>query len=110
MNDKSNNESDVPLKSVLQEWRINSPLPPRFQEQVWRRIERQEANAPKPFWFLMVNWFRSSVVHPRWAVAYAAILLLVGLTGGFLRAQYDNTKLDGMMQARYVQSIDPYQK
>jgi hypothetical protein len=110
MNQDMNNQNDEPLRSVLREWRVESPLPPRFQEQVWNRIEREEANVPLALWPLILAWFKSSVARPAFAVAYASVLLMAGLTAGFVHAQQENAKLNSAIEARYVQSIDPYQK
>lgn len=110
MNTKPNNENDDQLRSVLREWKLNEPLPPRFREQVWSRIEGRAARESISLWQFIVNWTNHVVARPALAVASAVILLTLGLAGGFFRAQHDNAKLDSMMETRYVQSIDPYQK
>lgn len=110
MNTQPNKSSDDQLHSALREWKLNEPLPPRFREQVWNRLERQTADESVGFWQFMVGWINSSVARPALAVIYASILLALGLAGGFLRAQHDNAKMDSSIETRYVQSVDPYQK
>jgi hypothetical protein len=110
MNEDMNNQNDEPLRSALREWRVESPLPPRFQEQVWNRIERQDAVVSVALWPLILRWLKSSVARPAFAVAYASFLLMAGLAAGFMHAQQENDNLDSAIEARYVQSLDPYQK
>jgi hypothetical protein len=110
MKENPENQSDEPLRSLLREWRMETPLPPRFQEQVWNRIERQDADVSIALWPSILDWLKSSVARPAFAVAYASVLLMAGLTAGFVHAQQENAKLDSAIEARYVQSIDPYQK
>ena len=47
MKSKNSDGDDAPLDALLQEWKPKPALPTRFQEQVWRRIERAET-APVP--------------------------------------------------------------
>ncbi|MGA2748625.1 MAG: hypothetical protein ABSG59_07600 [Verrucomicrobiota bacterium] len=110
MSENPHSQSDESLRSVLRQWRMETPLPPRFQERVWGRIERQYAAAPVSLWTLLLQWFSSSAARPAFALAYAVILLMAGATGGALRAQHQNARIEQMAQARYVQSVDPYQK
>jgi hypothetical protein len=43
MNTNQPKHEDEPLRALLKEWKAKPSLPPRFQEQVWRRIEQAEA-------------------------------------------------------------------
>lgn len=110
MNETSKDPSDEPLRAALRVWRVESSLPPRFGEKVWNRIERSHSDAPVALWPFVLDWFKSAVTRPAWAVAYASLLLVVGLGAGLLHAQHENAKFDSVIAARYVQSIDPYQK
>ena len=38
MNREPLNDDPEPLQRVLKDWRVETPLPPRFQAQVWTRI------------------------------------------------------------------------
>ena len=105
MNMKKNQTT---LEQTLQEWRVTTPLPPRFQEQVWKRIERVEvpgislADAVRA-------WFTLAFARPAFAVAYVSVLLVAGLAFGFVQASEKAAHLDRQLEARYLQSIDPYQ-
>jgi len=110
MSEIPKNQSNDLLKAELREWRVEETLPHRFHEQVWNRIERNQPEASVALWPMILDWFKCSVARPAFAVAYASVLLMSGLGAGFLHAQHENAKLDSMIEARYIQSIDPYQK
>ena len=101
--------NDEPLNRILQQWRVTTPLPPRFGEQVWKRIERAEtpgvslAEAARA-------WFAAAFARPAFAFAYVTVLLMIGHTVGALQASQTTVRWEQELEARYVQSIDPYQK
>jgi len=92
------------LGALLRESRTTPSLPPRFQENVWRRIESAEArNVPVGDG----NWldaFTAWMLRPRLAFALAAVLVLTGLGLGWNKgeqlARYD-------AQARYLAAVAP---
>jgi len=94
-------QEDAKLQELLRGSRATPPLPPRFQEYVWRRIGDAEAPArPAPWLDALVNW----VLRPRLAFASVAVLMLVGILlgtrGGAQAARHD-------AQARYIASVAP---
>lgn len=97
------------LEKTLREWRVTTPLPPRFQEQVWKRIERLDAPNISVLDALRA-WFAITFGRPAFAVAYVSLLLVAGLAFGFVQANEKAAHLDRQLEARYVQSIDPYQR
>jgi hypothetical protein len=102
-------DNQAELQRALQEWRVTTPLPPRFQEQVWKRIERAEVPRVSLADVLrtrLTAWF----AQPAFAVAYVGVLIVAGLALGFKQAQDKTEKWDRQLEARYVQSIDPYQR
>ena len=101
-------ENDEPLRMALREWKVDAILPSRFQEQVWKRISREESKAFN-FWPRFSGWVEKAFSRPALALSYAAILLLIGLTTGFLRAQDRSAAARAHWRAAYVQSVDPYQ-
>ncbi len=107
---KTNDPNDDKLSGVLRSWKVAEPLPPRFQERVWARIEtlaEQGTNA----WFVDFNTLLQRLFpRPAMAYAYVIILLVAGLTGGYLKAQQQESRIESQLAARYVQSVDPYQK
>ena len=97
------------MERALQEWRVATPLPPRFQEQVWKRIERAE-NPGVSLAEALRMWLATWFAQPAFAVAYVAVVLAAGLVLGFKQAQDKTAKWDRQLETRYVQSIDPYQR
>ncbi len=92
---------DEKFRSLLRDNRPASPLPPRFQENVWRRIENAAAPAKKESW---LDALASLILRPRFAVATAAVLVfagtLLGTHEGSQTARHD-------AQNRYVAYIAP---
>jgi hypothetical protein len=96
------------LNTLLREWKLESSLPSRFNEQVWRRIARSEVPAPDPLAQLR-DWIAQAFMRPAFAVSYAAVLLLLGFGFGLWQARADSERADEQFRARYVQMVDPYQ-
>lgn len=102
-------DNQAELQRALQEWRVSTPLPPRFQEQVWKRIERAEApgvSLAEALRAWMAAWF----ARPAIAVACATVVVAAGLALGFKQANDKAAKWDRQLETRYVQSVDPYQR
>ncbi len=102
-------EGDHSLDKILKQWRVDAPLPPRFQERVWQRIEREECQPAPSAWMWLRRVLEACVPRPKWAYSYAAILLIVGVVGGTLAAQAKSIRMETSLGSRYLQSIDPYQ-
>jgi len=97
------------LERALQDWKITTALPPRFQEQVWKRIERAEV--PNISLVDAVRaWFTMAFARPVFALAYVSVLLVAGLALGSVQGSHKAARWDRQLEARYVQSIDPYQR
>lgn len=107
-----NNEPDPrddALRNLLKEWRTETALPPRFQENVWQRIERVQTQSTPSLWVAVTHWIGTMLPRPAMAAAYVAILLVVGATAGWTQAHHTNARVNGELGARYVQELDPYQ-
>ena len=104
---KPEDHTDQSLDKVLQEWRVSAALPPRFQEQVWQRIERTETKDSG--WVTFIRQIRAAFARPALASSYVALLLFAGIAAGYWQAQASNAHADQMLSSRYVQLIDPYQ-
>ena len=100
---------DKSLSKVLREWSVDARVQPRFQEEVWRRIERAEATAPPELWSVCTRWFESIMMRPTLAVSYVTALLLLGLAAGYWQAQESESQAKTDLRTLYVQSVDPYQ-
>ena len=111
MNTNHSNENDPALHATLRKWKLTAPLPPRFQEQVWNRIERAEVPAVSPglIWSLFTNWIATTLPRPALAVAYVTVLLAVGATAGWTQARQESTRAGDALSVRYVRAVDPYQ-
>lgn len=95
------NQDDQKLSSLLRQARGAPELPPRFQQQVWQRIDRTRAPAPAPRWLeMLVEWW----LRPRWALATAALLLIAG---AWLGAQAGSRLARQDAQARYLATVAP---
>ncbi len=107
-----NRENPVPedesLSRVLREWKVKTPLPPRFQEQVWRRLEHREEQAP--VWVLLARRIGAALARPSLAVSYVSVLLIAGLAAGYWQARITRAHVEENMGTRYVQMMDPYQR
>jgi len=109
MNTEPEKNQDV-LGKHLREWRVNAPLPARFQEQVWRRIEHEEpATRPSP-WLILQQLFEGVFVHRRLALSYLAVALVMGSAAGYWQGRGQATEQESSLGQRYIQSVDPYQK
>src|SRR5882724_2976696 len=98
------NPADEKLGALLRESRMSPALPPRFQENVWRRIEDAEAPV-KPG--EPITWQEALValmLRPRFAYATVATLMcagiLLGAYNGGQTARHD-------AEARYVAAVAP---
>src|SRR5262245_5351757 len=105
----SNDQNDEPLSRVLRAWRVGASLPPRFQDEVWRRIARSEATGQRGWWKAFQQSIESAFRRPALAASYLAILLLVGLSAGLIQAKHDAARMDDALGARYLQTVNPYQ-
>jgi hypothetical protein len=101
-------DNDTQLDGLLQEWRVASALPPRFSEQVWKRIENADVPRISVIDALRV-WFAMAFARPLFAFAYVSILITAGLALGFVRVNHQTAQWDRQLESRYLQSIDPYQ-
>ncbi len=100
---------DGALNSLLCQWQVDAALPPRFQEQVWRRITRAEGPQPESSFLAGLSWLMDTLLpRPRFALAYMAILLSAGIAAGSWTAQAKASRLESTLGQRYIQSVDPY--
>lgn len=77
MNQQHPKSDDAKLADLLRESRPAPSLPPRFQENVWRRIDTI-ANARSVRVSDWLDSLAASVLRPRLALATAAALVVAG--------------------------------
>jgi hypothetical protein len=105
--------SDSELREKLAAWRIEAQLPRDFQQRVWKRIAMHEAANIDPAWLI---WFKSLLICatrvsvPRLALTAIVVALLIGTTTGLVEASRRNSLTWNRLEAKYVQSIDPFQR
>ncbi len=93
--------SDTRFSEVLRAARPSPSLPPRFQENVWRRLEDAEAPTKSGSW---LDALTALVLRPRFAYATVASLVLAGvLLGTYQGAQF----IKQTEQARYLAAVAP---
>lgn len=109
MNMRLANEDDAKLSALLHEWKVEMSLPPRFQEQVWRRIEREQAKPQVNLLHAFTHWVEATFMRPALAVSYVAVLLFIGLTTGYVQAKDKSAQAEARWRTAYVQTVDPYQ-
>jgi hypothetical protein len=95
------NDSDQKLTALLREARTAPALPPRFQQNVWRRIEDAEV----PTAGTWVDALAALILRPRFAIAAAAVLLLAGGLAGTMEGWQDARH---EAQMNYLASVAPY--
>lgn len=91
---------DARLGALLRESRPSPSLPPRFQENVWRRIEQADAKSAANWLDRLAGW----LLRPRLAVAVAAVLVVTGLGLGWANGE---RLARNDAQARYLAAVAP---
>src|ERR1039457_277069 len=93
--------SDAKFREVLRAARPSPSLPPRFQENVWRRIEDADAPVKSSSW---LDTFAALVLRPRFAYAPVAPLMLAGVLLGTYQGAQNAKQTE---QARYLAAVAP---
>ena len=105
--------SDSELREKLAAWRIEAQVPRDFQQRVWKRIAVREAANIDPAWLI---WLKSLLISAtrvsalRLALTSVVVGLLIGTTTGLVEASRWNSVTWNRLEAKYVQSIDPFQR
>jgi len=104
MKKENSNPADEKLGALLRASRTSPALPPRFQENVWRRIEDAEAPVKSGEVITWLDALVALLLRPRFAYATVAALMLGGILlgahSGAQTARHD-------AEARYVASVAP---
>src|SRR5262249_26324229 len=104
------NDPDRALNQVLREWKVDSSLPPRFDEGVWKKIERADSIRTATVWNLVQIRIAELFARPALALCYVALLLVVGLAAGFWQGRVGSQRAAEKFSAQYVHDVDPYQR
>ena len=96
--------ADAKLGALLRDARVTPPLPPGFQECVWRRIEHAETDRSAEddlTWFdLLAVW----LLRTRLALAVSVLLLLAGVGLGWRSGEQLARQ---QAQVRYLTAVAP---
>jgi hypothetical protein len=84
MKENQKHPEEAAVSALLRAVRVSPALPPRFQQNVWRRIEAAETPAKTESW---LDALATMILRPRFAVAAAAVLLLAGVGAGTLQGR-----------------------
>ena len=104
MNTDSSEPDEARLRDLLRDARPAPPLPPRFQEAVWRRIEKAEATSEATSPVAWLDRLVERLLRPRFALAGITALLLVSGLAGLLSGT-ETAKQTA--QARYLSAVAP---
>lgn len=102
------NQNDEPLHHLLQSWRIDESLPPRFREGVWTRISMQETIGPASRMLDSIWRCLASLNRPALATAYFAVLVAAGAGFGYWKSERYVQQTEVSWQAAYLRSVNPY--
>lgn len=102
MKENHNPAFDPQVSALLRAARRAPTLPPRFEQNVWRRIEAAEAPAAPAAW---LDALARLILRPRFAVAATAVLLLAGISAG-TREGRQLARHDAQMN--YLASVVPH--
>lgn len=105
MNERDYEPNEARLGELLRASRPAPPLPPRFQEAVWRRIERADPAPEALSPWAWLDQFVEMLLRPRVALAGVAILVFFSGLAGVL---HGTSMAREAAQARYVASVAPY--
>lgn len=110
MKSNPSREDDPLLRALLQEWKPDASLPPRFQEQVWRRIEDDqiEGSPVAALTRCLGSWMVARFLHASVATAYVAGWLVIGAGAGYFRAQKESSRINNQLSGLYVRAVDPF--
>jgi len=101
MKEKNELPGDPQVSALLREARVSPALPPRFQQNVWRRIGDAEAPAKSESW---LDALANLILRPRFAMAAAGAMLLAGVLAGTVEGR-QVARHDAQMN--YVASVAP---
>ncbi len=98
------NPDDVKLSALLRASRAAPALPPRFQENVWRRIEDAGAPVPSTSGLSWLEALAALVLRPRFALATATVLVVAG---ALLGVREGDLAAYRTAQAQYLAAVAP---
>jgi hypothetical protein len=95
-------ENPDPLSPLFKRWSAPELPPGQLQHEVWRRIARDEQEAPS-WWARVQGWF----AQPAFAAAFVACCVLFGLFFAEVRVSRAQHERQVALARQYVLAIDP---
>ena len=95
------NTNDPRFSELLRASRPSPQLPPRFQQNVWRRIEDAGAPAETGSW---LDALAALILKPR--LAFASLTVLI-LAGSLLGMHEGSRAVHNTAEARYLADVAP---
>ncbi|MCZ7639535.1 MAG: hypothetical protein M5U12_27910 [Verrucomicrobia bacterium] len=95
---------DAALRTLLRAARPDPPLPPRFQEGVWRRIDGASTAREARTVAAWLDRAVASLLRPRLALTGVAVMLLLGTTIGVVQGM---DLAQEMAKQRYLTAVSP---
>ena len=99
--------TDPKLREFLQNWQVNVSLPTGFRRGVWQRIA-ERAEEDRMAW--LKNLFAQVselMVMPRYATALAAMVVLMGVSLGYMQGTANAADTWSQLETKYADSINP---
>ena len=90
---------------LLKEWTLDAAAPTNFNSVVWRRIEDRRCVSVAE---AMRHWVSELFARRAVAFAYLSLAVVFGLGAAHIQSSKVLRERDSQLEARYVQSIDPY--
>jgi hypothetical protein len=90
---------------LLRKWTLDTTTPSNFNSLVWRRIEaRHGVNVAE----VIGHWITELFARRAVAVAYLSLAVAFGLAFGHIQSRNILRERETQLEARYIQSVDPY--
>ena len=102
MKENTQPADDPRMRALLREARLSPDLPPRFHQDVWRRIGDAEAPAPSASW---LDALAGLILRPGFALTGAVVVLLAGVCAGTVQGR-QAARHDAQMN--YLASVMPH--
>ena len=102
MNNEELQPEDRPLRALLRESMPGEPLPPRFRQNVWSRIEQSSRER-----FSILRWLEDWLgarIRPGLALGVVAAVMIIGGSLGVADGRSHSKQL---AEQRYVASVSP---
>jgi hypothetical protein len=90
---------------LLKKWTVDASVPSNFNSVVWRRIEERRRVSVAE---VIGQWLTEVFSRPAVAVAYVSLAVVLGLAAAQIQSSKVLRERDSQLEARYVQSVDPY--